>query len=738
MRRWTYKTSGRGDARGGAPPAGGGIDDAELDDPVPFTEGQMLEFEHHLKALVAQEHAHMKLSYLVAKQARRREAAYAAFTVVLRAAGVVYFEDLSGWKEQRSHLRLAHRRLRQVHFPRSSPDAHDQAFNRMLKRALLIKDPPRATGAAEFGGALEAAGGWADGLMFDADAPGDWAELSETDRLMLDRFAHDFGGEPGASDEEDLEEDDLGGLLTAQFGDDIGGFATAADGFISGSLSEDEEEVTEIKVVVELENEDEDTADATAGGAPRECHDGKVYLVKPREKDDASAAVLRLVDKEKLNGDVSKLTKVEICAVALTYFGKAYAAATTLKAVLVADLQGLISARPVVLPAAFDSAVAAAARAQGEEREELHGSALPPAGSVVQVLLAHPNPQLRKYQDVWRKMPGFSLMPSTQTHMYGELTMGSVWKIWFLIGLYANLTADDQMFDYGAGRGMWVFAAFFFAPLQFRNMNVLGAEMDYDAWTYFTQNKEFFLKHFAGVPLPNITQLFGDSKNVSTWGKYTILVQYDGPTVAKSRLHSLPLYWVTIMRVLFTQPHIKVIFSTKMDQACFDYLFVEDGCEVVAFGKWSLVRVTGLNMQGACYTGHLWFRDFQLELREEERAPVTPWATKGQQSLEVKLAAAALSGPPVRPIKAKSILTTNMQFQQDQFANWVSVSTRRVFEGALNAQGRALADDPAGLGALLKKGLTAEQYAGLLAHCAAEAAKTNASGGGKRRRLLAS
>ena len=60
-------------------------------------------------------------------------------------------------------------------------------------------------------------------------------------------------------------------------------------------------------------------------------------------------------------GDVAMLTKKEICAISFRHFGTMYKEANP-KPVLVSDLEGLIAAQPLVLPAAA-AAVAAGAPA---------------------------------------------------------------------------------------------------------------------------------------------------------------------------------------------------------------------------------------------------------------------------------------------------------------------------------------------------------------------------------------
>ena len=83
-----------------------------------------------------------------------------------------------------------------------------------------------------------------------------------------------------------------------------------------------------------------------------------VKLVKKSRADtelvgNAPASLLKLYSK-KVHGDISKLTKKEICAISLHYFGCRYKESSQ-KAALVSDLGALISAQPMLLPSAFEA-----------------------------------------------------------------------------------------------------------------------------------------------------------------------------------------------------------------------------------------------------------------------------------------------------------------------------------------------------------------------------------------------
>ena len=74
---------------------------------------------------------------------------------------------------------------------------------------------------------------------------------------------------------------------------------------------------------------------------------------------DLAPASLQKLLGEKLKGDVTKLTKKEICAISFRYFGTIYKEANP-KPVLVSGLEGLIAAQPLVLPEAAAAAAAGA------------------------------------------------------------------------------------------------------------------------------------------------------------------------------------------------------------------------------------------------------------------------------------------------------------------------------------------------------------------------------------------
>ena len=73
---------------------------------------------------------------------------------------------------------------------------------------------------------------------------------------------------------------------------------------------------------------------------------------------DLAPCALAKLNSDKLNGDVSKLTKKEICALSFRYFGALHKESNP-KPVLVSGLEGLVHAQPAVLVAAAAAAAAA-------------------------------------------------------------------------------------------------------------------------------------------------------------------------------------------------------------------------------------------------------------------------------------------------------------------------------------------------------------------------------------------
>ena len=117
---------------------------------------------------------------------------------------------------------------------------------------------------------------------------------------------------------------------------------------------------------------------AEVSAASKANKDNDQRMANTELMDLAPAALLKL-NCDKLNGDVSKMTKKKICAISFRFFGRLYKESES-KPKLVACLEGLISDQPDVLPEAAESAAAAIpvvlaptaspAAAENEEDEE--------------------------------------------------------------------------------------------------------------------------------------------------------------------------------------------------------------------------------------------------------------------------------------------------------------------------------------------------------------------------------
>jgi hypothetical protein len=77
---------------------------------------------------------------------------------------------------------------------------------------------------------------------------------------------------------------------------------------------------------------------------------------------DLAPASLVKLNSERVNGDVTKLSKKETCTISFRFFGCMYKEANP-KPVLEAGLMGLIAAQLTALPAAAEAAATAAAAA---------------------------------------------------------------------------------------------------------------------------------------------------------------------------------------------------------------------------------------------------------------------------------------------------------------------------------------------------------------------------------------
>ena len=259
----------------------------------------------------------------------------------------------------------------------------------------------------------------------------------------------------------------------------------------------------------------------------------------------------------------------------------------------------------------------------------------------VSVIVPKPEPpELTAFGKFWKSLLSSKLSPATLKHAYGEFTVSSIWKVWFLINALVTITANDKVVDFGAGAGMQLWAVFFFAS--FRCPELVGVEVDFEAYKMLESNAGEFRKYVAAAQCcVNLTTIYGDSAKICDWSGCTIAIQYDGPTQPYNDISD---YWPPVMRSLFTQPQMKVVFSTKMDEKTFNLLF--NGDEKVFVGKWRVIHIAGLDQHGSSYGGYLWIRDFQESIPEVQRERVEKWSEEGQVSLETTVEAAASAPPP--------------------------------------------------------------------------------------------
>ena len=77
----------------------------------------------------------------------------------------------------------------------------------------------------------------------------------------------------------------------------------------------------------------------------------------------------------------------------------------------------------------------------------------PPFVSTTPVSVALPTVArgLAEYKKWWKTTTSSSLSPATETHMYGEFSVCSLCKIWFIINALNILGPSDKVMDFGAG-----------------------------------------------------------------------------------------------------------------------------------------------------------------------------------------------------------------------------------------------------------------------------------------------
>jgi hypothetical protein len=183
-------------------------------------------------------------------------------------------------------------------------------------------------------------------------------------------------------------------------------------------------------------------------------------------------------------------------------------------------------------------------------------------------------------------------LTSSDRHMYGEPTAGTIYKIWMCINAYAKPRESDVLLDWGMGGGKMLISKQFFAALP--DMGAVGIEMDAGVFAIAQANLGRF-------KLRNTRIMHRDSSTVTAvqWAamRVSIVIQYDGGTSP-----DLEPYHRTIMRSLVAGG-VRVIFSTKMNRALFDTYF-HDRPEVLL--RWSLYRLPSLLYGTSRYMGHMW------------------------------------------------------------------------------------------------------------------------------------
>jgi hypothetical protein len=217
----------------------------------------------------------------------------------------------------------------------------------------------------------------------------------------------------------------------------------------------------------------------------------------------------------------------------------------------------------------------------------------------------------------------------TSKHAWGEFSPMSLFKIWFIISQLVVLTSDDVVLDWGAGAGVQLMAAFLFIPYFWPSLRLpmVGIEVDKHAYGFLETNIGNFASTYPDGPLrPRVRVLKADSQNFD-FGCGTVVVQYDGP--ARAWMDVEP-YIKIIYRKLFTQAHVKVVLTTKLDPDTFFNLFSgKCGEEKVYVGKWTHHTIDNLSQGGSHYQAHLYIRDYQTDIPLDQREKIIDWKGDG-------------------------------------------------------------------------------------------------------------
>jgi hypothetical protein len=186
-------------------------------------------------------------------------------------------------------------------------------------------------------------------------------------------------------------------------------------------------------------------------------------------------------------------------------------------------------------------------------------------------------------------------LTTSDRHMYGEPTGGTIYKIWQCINTYVKPHSNDVLLDWGMGAGKMLISKSLFATTP--DMAAIGVEMDVDTFAVAKRN----IKR-SGVQ--NIRIFHRDSTTVTTdeWSNMgvSIVIQYDGGTSP-----DLEIYHQTIMTSLVNTECVRAIFSTKMNKSLFETYF---HVRPLVYTQWSLYRIRALMYGRSRFMGHLWVR----------------------------------------------------------------------------------------------------------------------------------
>jgi hypothetical protein len=198
---------------------------------------------------------------------------------------------------------------------------------------------------------------------------------------------------------------------------------------------------------------------------------------------------------------------------------------------------------------------------------------------------------LKDFERFWK-----STNPELNTsisHMYGEPTGGTLYKIWFLINKICRVREDDVFLDWGMGAGKMIISKLFFSP--YNNISSVGFEVDPHAFGIAKRNIQRMAvtdnKIFCGDSSEK-TSLFWEALGCS------IVMQYDGGTSP-----FISEYHQKLMHALFNARTIRAVFSTKMNRSLFVTYF-QDREDIMR--KWKVHQLGGLSFGKSSYKGYLW------------------------------------------------------------------------------------------------------------------------------------